>query len=114
VQEKTSRMSITYRRKEIKENMLHTQIALVRYVSMLLLNPAFLPFGVTRLYTHSRSHTFVFMFQESMSTLKFSGTSIFHTSTFAAPFQVGMPEGPLPVKPSPVRMLAPSVKIHTP
>jgi hypothetical protein len=105
------------RKKEKEKNnhgLAHTQIPLVRYVSMLLLNPAFSPFGVTRLYTHSRSHTFVFMFQESMSTLKFSGTSIFHTSTFAAPFQVGTPEGPLPVKPSPVRMLAPSVKIHTP
>src|SRR5260221_10689886 len=87
----TKEMSI-YR--EIRGQARRTQIALARYVSMLLLNPAFSPLGVTRLYMHSRSHTFVLMFHESMSTLKFSGTSIFHTSTFAAPFQVAAPDRP--------------------
>jgi len=68
-------------------------MALVRYVSMLLLKPAFLPLGVTRLYTHSRSHTLVLMFHESTSILKLLGTSMANTLTFAAPFQLGAPEG---------------------
>src|SRR5712691_446985 len=87
----TKEMSI-YR--EIRGQARRTQTALVRYVSMLLLNPGFSPLGVTRLYMHSRSHTFVLMFHELMSTLKFSGTSIFHMSTFAALFQVVAPDGP--------------------
>ena len=62
-----------------------TQNALVANVARLLLNPGFLPLGVTRLYTHSRSQTLVFMFQESRRTFVFSANSMFHTSTLAAP-----------------------------
>ncbi len=49
----------------------------------------------------------VFMFQASSNTLKFAGNSMTKTSTFEAPFQVVVPEGEIPVKPKPVRILAP-------
>ena len=68
-----------------------TQNALVAKVARLLLKPGFLPLGVTRLYTHSRSQTFVFMFHESRSILQFSANSIFQTSTFFAPSHLVWP-----------------------
>lgn len=79
---------------------------------MLLLKPGFSPLGVTRLYTHSRSQMFVFMFHESRRTLKFGANSMFAMSTFAAPVQSDTPDALYPVKPSPVRMLAPSVSVQ--
>ncbi len=81
-----------------------TQKALVKKVIMLLMWPGFLPFGVTRLYTHSRSQTFVFMFHESKRTLKLGANSICMIFTFAAPSQVDSPLGPNPVKPRPVKI----------
>lgn len=90
-----------------------TQKALVKKVSMLLKLPGFLPFGVTRLYTHSRSQTFVFMFHESKRTLKLGASSICITFTFDAPPQVDSPFGPNPVKPRPVKILAPYLRLST-
>ena len=84
-----------------------TQNADVINVAMLLLNPGFLPFRATRLYMVSLSHTFVFIFQESRRILKLGGHSINGILTFAAPSQQLLPEGVKPVKPRPVRMLAP-------
>lgn len=84
-----------------------TQKALVANVIMLLLNPGFSPFGVTRLYTHSRSQTLAFMFQESRMIFMFGANSIVQTFTFAAPSQRVSPRGPKPVKPRPVNMEAP-------
>ncbi len=79
----------------------------------MLFKPGFLPFGVTRLYTHSRSQMFVFMFHESRMPLKLDGNSISRGMTLAAPVQVDLPLALKPVKPKPVRMLAPSVRVHT-
>ena len=84
-----------------------TQNALVAAVIMLLRKPGFLPFGVTRLYTHSLNQMLVFMFQESRTILKFEGISITLACTLAAPSHKDAPEGEYPVKPKPVRMLAP-------
>ena len=93
--------------------IVRTQNALVANVSMLLLKPGFLPAGVTRLYTHSRSQTLVFMFQESSMILKFGASSIWRMLTLAAPSQSDWPLGLNPVNPRPVRMLEPLIK-HEP
>ena len=69
--------------------------------------PGLLPLGVTRLYTHSLSQIFVLMFQESSKVLKFEGSSTSSILMFVAPSQRDSPDGPNPVKPSPVKILAP-------
>ena len=84
-----------------------TQKALVANVNIDSLNPGFFPLGVTRLYTHSLNHTLVFIFHESRRTLKFEGNSIFVTETLAAPSQSDAPVELYPVKPRPVKILAP-------
>lgn len=70
---------------------MRTQNADVPNVIIVDRKPGFAPLGVTRLYTHSRSHMFVFMFQLSSITLKFGASSMFGTSTFAAPCHCDAP-----------------------
>ena len=84
-----------------------TQKALVAKVIMLLRKPGFLPAGVTRLYTHSRSQTFVFMFHESSRTFIFGANSMSQILTFAAPSHTVAPVELNPVNPRPVKMAAP-------
>jgi hypothetical protein len=73
--------------------IIHTQKALVANVNMLSLKPPFFPFGVTLLYMHSRSQTFVFIFHESRRTLKLGANSMFMILTLAAPSHSEAPEG---------------------
>lgn len=97
---------------DYQESCQLTQKALVANVIMLLLKPGFLPLGVTRLYTHSRNQTFVFIFHESRRTFMLGANSIVRTFTFAAPSQRVSPRGPKPVKPNPVSMAAPLMTIN--